>query len=118
MPIKADAMSECNRCGECCRWIGLPYPYLRQNVEDDADFDRWLDLHGIRRYHDAAGQEWIAIPLRCRALLPDNTCNIYADRPVLCQEWRPEDAADAERWGHCSLGPPEGVDDVADPARA
>lgn len=70
---------ECSRCGECCRWIIMPF------APGGDDFTHWYKEHGIV-IDPAVG---LMIPSKCQHLKEIRRgvfeCEIYDDRPNLCR---------------------------------
>jgi Fe-S-cluster containining protein len=78
--------SLCDQCsGLCCRYFALPL----ENPETVRDYDniRWYLLHENVVVFIEKKQWYIGILSKCKALLPDNRCGIYEDRPRVCREF-------------------------------
>ena len=97
---------ECNRCGDCCRWVQFWFPDSG-DAAHDADYRRWLALHDrVSLTEDAGGYE-VELPLRCGQLFEDpaggrTRCMIYERRPQLCRDW-PFGPRDLISLPRCSL---------------
>lgn len=72
---------ECSRCGECCRWVIMPF------APGGRDFDEWYFVRGIK-IDPLVG---LLIPSTCQHLKQVSgggniwKCDIYDTRPVLCR---------------------------------
>jgi Fe-S-cluster containining protein len=107
-PIQPPA-SLCNQCGKCCRMAtpGVPQSRLQDLAEQGnteaqaflAIFTPYADLDAARKAmpeHVAKVEASLAQDnhpyvteltfYHCRHIQPDNTCGIYAKRPLFCQQ--------------------------------
>ena len=69
---------ECERCGECCRYLLFP-------IEDDKDLKEWVRLHGFEVICDRYGLWYAKVETPCAAL-DGSVCSIYERRPQMCAE--------------------------------
>jgi hypothetical protein len=71
-------LGECSRCGECCRWVIMPF------APSGIGWDEWYFAHGIKI--EPCG---LMIPSTCQHLKEIRSgvfeCEIYDDRPQLCR---------------------------------
>ena len=80
----------CDYCtAKCCRYFALP---IETPTElDDFSNIRWYMLHG-RVAIFVEGDDWYLMVYNdCQALLPDNRCGIYEDRPNICRAYTTDD---------------------------
>ena len=76
----------CAYCtGKCCRYFALPMD-TPENW-DDYDHIRWFMAHGRISVFVEDDSWYLMVHADCRYLLPDNRCNIYDDRPVVCRKY-------------------------------
>jgi len=73
-------MTECKRCGKCCKFVAIPIGI--DDIHRD-DYSSWLAYHDAF-LEDYAGLTWVVIPSNC-TFLEANRCQIYQTRPILCQ---------------------------------
>ena len=70
---------ECSRCGECCRWVIMPF------APSGIAWDEWYFHYGIKT-DPLVG---LMIPSTCQHLKEVRRgvfeCDIYDDRPSLCR---------------------------------
>ncbi len=86
----AETNETCEECGaKCCRY----FCFEIDKPEDFDEFDdiRWFLCHEGISVHIDDGDWYISIENRCKMLKEHNTCSIYADRPVMCRKYSPED---------------------------
>ena len=79
----------CEHCtGVCCQYIALPL----ETPETRGDFDdiRWYLLHDNVSVFVEGGEWYICLASRCRHLLDDHRCGIYASRPRICRQYSTE----------------------------
>ncbi|HPD28789.1 MAG TPA: YkgJ family cysteine cluster protein [Phycisphaerae bacterium] len=77
----------CGKCvGLCCRYFALAIdkPETRRDFEDI----RWYLLHEDTAVFVEEGQWYLQINRKCRALMPDNRCAIYEERPPICRSYK------------------------------
>jgi len=67
---------KCKKCGACCRFIAL---------EHTNPGKKHLEYYDARGWTYDPETDIVWIPSLCPHLLPDNTCNIYKDRPEQCR---------------------------------
>ena len=87
-PPKVDAEDggPCHLCNaSCCRYFALEI----DEPVDEEDFDhvRWYLMHEGVVVWVQDGDWYLEIRTQCRHLLPNNTCNIYEERPQICREY-------------------------------
>ena len=79
-----DAGCLCDQCAAlCCRYFALPID--NPDCAQDYDNIRWYLLHQNVVIFVEAGQWYIGILNKCRALQPDNRCGVYETRPQICR---------------------------------
>lgn len=84
--------SLCEQCvALCCRY----FAFAIEKPDTKRDFEdlRWYMLHEDTLIFVEKGEWYIQINRPCRALLPDNRCGIYENRPTICREYK-TDACD------------------------
>ncbi len=89
LPIHSDTNSLCDQCvALCCRYFAfaIDKPKTRRDFEDL----RWFILHEDCILFVEDGDWYIQINRKCKALLPDNRCGIYENRPSICREYTTE----------------------------
>jgi len=70
-------MTECNKCGACCRYIYT-----------NAPRDRTSSMMQFWKEHGAViGAKYMLLPLPCFNLLLNNTCFDYANRSQFCRDF-------------------------------
>lgn len=72
-------MTECNKCGECCKYL----TFTIKNVKRNPLLLDYYKKHGCR-----IEGEMIVVPSRCQHLDENNLCKIYPDRPSLCKVFK------------------------------
>jgi Fe-S-cluster containining protein len=80
----------CEHCtAVCCTYIALPL----ETPETRGDFDdiRWFLLHEDISVFVEDGEWYIAMNTRCRHVLSDQRCAIYARRPRVCRKYSTDD---------------------------
>ena len=87
MPRSGGLCSACS--GLCCRYFAfeIPRPRTRRDFEDI----RWYLLHEDSAVFVEDGEWYLQINRKCRALMPDNRCSIYENRPTICRAYRTKD---------------------------
>jgi Fe-S-cluster containining protein len=86
LPVLEKGGCLCDRCvALCCRYFALEIekPETRRDFEDL----RWYLLHEDSQIFVEDGEWYLQINRKCRALLPDNRCGIYENRPAICREY-------------------------------
>ncbi len=87
LPILSENGSLCEQCvALCCRYFAfqIDKPTTKRDFEDM----RWYLLHEDSLIFVEDGEWYIQINRKCRALLPDNRCGIYENRPSICREYK------------------------------
>ena len=90
LPVLSATNSLCEQCvALCCRY----YAFQIETPESKRDFDdiRWYLLHEDSLIFVEDGDWYIQVNRKCKALLPDNRCAIYEDRPAICREYKTND---------------------------
>lgn len=107
LPVIGNIESLCNQCvALCCRYFALQIekPQTRRDFEDL----RWYILHEDASIFVEDGEWYLQINRKCRALLPDNRCAIYHNRPSICREYKTDGCdwhADAYQYDHLFTEP-------------
>jgi len=86
LEIRKDTESLCEQCvGLCCRY----YAFSIDKPKTARDFDdiRWYMLHGDAIVFVEDGDWYLQINSKCKALMPNNRCAIYENRPAICREY-------------------------------
>ena len=86
LPILPNQDSLCDQCvALCCRYYAfeIEKPKTRRDFEDL----RWSILHGDTIIFVEESEWYIQVNRKCKALLPDNRCAIYENRPAICREY-------------------------------
>lgn len=84
--------SLCDQCAAlCCRYFAfsIDKPDTPREFEDL----RWYLLHEDTIIFVEDGEWYVQVNRKCRALLPDNRCGIYENRPTICRGYK-TDACD------------------------
>ncbi len=87
LPIKPDSDNLCGKCaGLCCRYFALAI----EKPETKRDFEdiRWYLLHRDTTIFVEDGEWYLQMNAQCKALLPDNRCAIYEQRPTICRSYK------------------------------
>jgi len=87
LPVPKDMDSLCDQCvALCCRYFAfeIDKPQTRRDFEDL----RWYILHQDTIIFVEAGRWYVQINRPCKALLPDNGCAAYENRPAICREYK------------------------------
>jgi Fe-S-cluster containining protein len=85
--ILPNADSLCDQCvGLCCRYyaLGIDKPQTKRDFEDL----RWFLLHEGTIIFVEEGDWYVQVNRKCKALLPNNRCAIYENRPAICREYK------------------------------
>jgi Fe-S-cluster containining protein len=86
LPILANTNSLCDQCvALCCRYFAfnIEKPTTKRDFEDL----RWYILHEDTIIFVEDGDWYIQVNRPCKALLPDNRCGIYENRPTICSAY-------------------------------
>jgi Fe-S-cluster containining protein len=88
--VKLEVLSRsgslCDQCvALCCRYyaFSIDKPETRRDFEDL----RWYVLHEDTLIFVEDGEWYVQVNRKCRALLPDNRCGIYENRPAICRSY-------------------------------
>lgn len=88
LPIVASPRQQvgCLTCGLCCTYIavGIDGP---KNAKAATEILWHLYHEGVSIYQDGDDEWMVQFESRCRHLLDDNKCAIYAQRPHICREY-------------------------------
>jgi uncharacterized protein len=77
----------CEKCtGRCCRYFAFEIDKPR--ARRDFDDIRWFLLHEDTMIFVEEGDWYIQLNRKCKALMPDNRCGIYEQRPSICRAYR------------------------------
>lgn len=116
--MKLDVISNngslCNQCvALCCRY----FAFSIDKPEKKRDFEdlRWYILHEDTIIFVEDGQWYVQVNRKCRALLPDNRCGIYHNRPTICRGYTTDSCdwhADAYDYDHV-FSEPEQIEQYA-----
>lgn len=90
LPVLSDTNSLCDQCvALCCRYYAfeIDKPTTRRDFEDL----RWFILHEDTTIFVEDGEWYLQINRKCKALLPDNRCGVYENRPQMCREYKTND---------------------------
>ena len=73
-------MSECSKCGSCCRWIEVKI----RNLCQDQDRKDYLLTHGCK-----VKRHSVVIPTVCKHL-KDNLCDLHDTelKPRMCRDFK------------------------------
>jgi Fe-S-cluster containining protein len=90
MPLKRPF--ECQRCGRCCRRLGVPWPRFVRDLIKMAEFLKINEEAVVIQYYGdfitKDGKPFVRIDRKrttpCPFLGEDNTCQIYPVRPAEC----------------------------------
>jgi len=86
IPIIPDKDNLCEQCvALCCRYYAfeIDKPKTKRDFEDI----RWFMLHEGTIVFVEEGDWYVQVNRKCKALLPDNRCGIYENRPSICREY-------------------------------
>jgi len=88
-------MSECKKCGQCCKFIVIKLPHLKKKLEHNNRL--YLDHKKFYRLHNCellwhVDEKYGRIPIlkvfnKCIELNSENQCNIYEERPLGCKQF-------------------------------
>jgi len=111
LPVSNDIENLCEECvGLCCRY----YAFAIETPETKRDFEdiRWYMLHGSNIIFVDEGEWYIQINQKCNALMSDNRCAVYENRPAICREYATKDCDwSANEYGYDHLfTKPEQID--------
>jgi Fe-S-cluster containining protein len=69
----------------CCRYYAfeIDKPTTRRDFEDL----RWYLYHDDSILFVEDGRWYLQVNRPCKALLPDNRCGVYENRPAICREY-------------------------------
>lgn len=75
--------ANCLECGgKCCHFFGLSAP-----KSGNKDYERYLELHGVRIVDSVRFGRISIMPLKCRNLTPEGRCGDYENRPQVCRDF-------------------------------
>ena len=86
IPILKDTESLCDQCvALCCRYyaFSIDKPKTKRDFEDI----RWFMMHEDTIVFVEEGDWYVQVNRKCKALMPDNRCSIYENRPAICREY-------------------------------
>jgi hypothetical protein len=84
--VQLPSAHPCHDCAQCCR-------YVATEIDDPSSFRDyenivWYLAHrDVSVYIDHDGDWYIEFRTVCRHLAPSGTCEIYAERPQICEEY-------------------------------
>ena len=84
-------IKECNRCGECCKYIAV-----RLANRPPRKTEYMMEVRAGRELVSYKGSLWWVLFCPCPCLTPEGDCAIYDERPEDCRrypakgDWRPE----------------------------
>jgi Fe-S-cluster containining protein len=84
LPIVTGTQSLCDQCvALCCRY----YAFEIDKPRTHRDFEdlRWYLFHGDTIIFIEAARWYVQVNRACKALLPDNRCGVYENRPTICR---------------------------------
>lgn len=87
-PKKSEVPPErlCEFCdAKCCRYFALPID--KPSTFEEFDYVRWYLLHEGASVFVEDGDWFLLVHSPCKALGPDNRCQIYETRPQICREY-------------------------------
>jgi Fe-S-cluster containining protein len=90
LPILSTTSSLCEQCvALCCRYFAfqIEAPTTLRDFEDI----RWYMLHEDTIVFVEQGDWYLQVNRKCKALLPDNRCGVYENRPTICREYKTND---------------------------
>jgi Fe-S-cluster containining protein len=76
----------CLTCALCCSYIAVEIDAPR-SVKNATEILWHLYHHQVSVYRDSDDDWVVQFETRCRHLLADNKCGIYATRPHICREY-------------------------------
>ena len=86
LPTPSKTESLCEQCvGLCCRYFAFAIDKPR--TKRDFDDIRWYMLHEDTIVFVEDGDWYVQINRKCKALLPDNRCAVYENRPAICRNY-------------------------------
>jgi Fe-S-cluster containining protein len=76
----------CSDCAQCCR-------YIATQIDDPTSFRDYENIYwylthrDVCVYIDHEGDWYLEFRSVCRHLAPSGTCEIYAERPKICEDY-------------------------------
>ncbi|MBQ2789316.1 MAG: YkgJ family cysteine cluster protein [Thermoguttaceae bacterium] len=128
-PKKSEVPPErlCEFCdAKCCRYFALPID--KPSTFEEFDYVRWYLLHERASVFVEDGDWFLLVHSPCKALGPDNRCQIYETRPQICREYSTarceyddlfvfeqyfETPEQVEEYAVATLGPRPGTEETA-----
>ena len=87
----------CDHCvGKCCRYFSLPID--TPTTWDDYDAIRWYLAHGQTLVYVEEGTWYLVVMTKCKYLTREDRCQIYYNRPKICQEYTTADCEYDSDW--------------------
>ena len=84
LPIPTGTQNLCEQCvALCCRYYAFEID--RPRTHRDFEDLRWYLLHEDTIIFVEAARWYIQVNRPCKALLPDNRCGVYENRPTICR---------------------------------
>jgi Fe-S-cluster containining protein len=114
LEVLSNAGGLCEQCvALCCRYFAfsIDKPETKRDFEDL----RWYILHEDTIIFVEDGEWYVQVNRKCKALLPDNRCGIYDNRPTICRGYKTDGCdwhADAYDYDHV-FSEPEQVERFA-----
>ena len=87
----------CEYCtGKCCKYFALPIE--EPKTHDDFDYIRWYLLHERASVFIEDDVWYMMVHTRCKHLMEDNRCAIYATRPGICRDYTTDNCEYEDDW--------------------
>jgi len=87
----------CDHCaGKCCRYFTVEIDAPKGR--DDYDAIRWYLAHGRTLVYVEKGDWFLVVMTRCRYLDRSDRCQIYLNRPKICQSYTTAECEYDDDW--------------------
>lgn len=81
-------MSECNKCGACCKNISLfNYVWERIQKQTKDDYFENCDIQFVKENWELVEQREDYVIVKCKMLSEDNLCKVYKNKPLTCSQF-------------------------------